>query len=47
MSRRVPRAGPLRDAAAELVRERAGLDADFGEIFPDLLRACLRSEDQS
>jgi acyl carrier protein phosphodiesterase len=47
MSRRVPRAGPLRDAAAELVRERAGLDADFCEIFPDLLRACLRSENQS
>jgi acyl carrier protein phosphodiesterase len=38
LSRRARRAGPLRGATEELVRERAGLDADFAEIFPDLLR---------
>lgn len=40
LSRRARRAGPLRGAGAELLRERAGLDADFAEIFPDVLRAC-------
>jgi acyl carrier protein phosphodiesterase len=39
LSRRVRGEGPLRAAIAELERERAGFDADFGELFPDLLRA--------
>jgi acyl carrier protein phosphodiesterase len=39
MSHRMRRANPLGEAMPALERERTGLDADFGEFFPDLLAA--------
>ena len=39
MSRRVRRANPLGEAMPTLEGERAGLDVDFREFFPELLAA--------